>query len=123
MSISSLGSSLGSQLLGGPSASAGQNKSTSTLQNDLQQIREKGMRAWAHEQKLEKLKEKLRDQVLTEKKVSEADLAAMPDAQRVAIEGDIEKLIAEKLEEVMKGEVEKAAKEGKSQAVLLDIMV
>ena len=109
--------------MSGPSSSAGQNKPTSTLQNDLQQIREKGLRAWAHDQKMEKLKEKLRDQVLSEKKITEDGLAAMPSAQRAAIEGDIEKLIAEKLEEVMKGEVEKAAKEGKSQAVLLDILV
>ncbi|WP_292227327.1 hypothetical protein [Brevundimonas sp.] len=123
MSISSVSSLLGAQPLGGPSPSAGQNKPTSALQSDLQQIREKGLRAWAHDQKMEKLKEKLRDQVLSEKKITEDGLAAMPSAQRSAIEGDIEKLIAEKLEEVMKGEVEKAAKEGKSQAVLLDILV
>ncbi|WP_438851554.1 hypothetical protein [Brevundimonas nasdae] len=123
MSISSVSSFLGAQSLGGPSPSAGQNKPTSTLQNDLQQIREKGLRVWAHDQKMEKLKEKLRDQTLSAKKVTENDLAVMPSAQRAAIEGDIEKLIAEKMEEVMKAEVDKASEQGKSQAVLLDILV
>ncbi|QYC10233.1 hypothetical protein [Brevundimonas nasdae] len=72
---------------------------------------------------MKKLKEKLRDQVLSAKKITENDLAAMPSAQRAAIEGDIEKLIAEKMEEMMKAEVKKASEEGKSQAVLLDILV
>ena len=40
---------------------------------DLDQIREKGFSVWAHDQQMEKLKERLRAEVLSDKKMSESD--------------------------------------------------
>ncbi|KDP93943.1 MAG: hypothetical protein KJ728_01075 [Alphaproteobacteria bacterium] len=123
MSISSVSSFLGSVGSVGQSASAGQNKPTSVLQNDLDQIREKGLSAWAHEQQMEKLKARLREQVLSDKNMSERDVAALPKEARATIEDEIAKLVAQKLQEALEAKVKDAAAQGKTQAVLLNISV
>jgi hypothetical protein len=123
MSISSVSGFLGGVGSVGQSESAGQNKPTSSLQNDLDQIREKGLSAWAHEQQMEKLKERFRDQVLSDKNMSESDVAAMPTEARATVEDEIAKMVAQKLQEAMEAQVKDAAAQGKTQAVLLNISV
>ena len=123
MSISSVSGFLGAVNQVGSSSSTRQNTPTSPLQNDLEQIREKGLSAWAHEQQMEKLKQKIRDQILSERKLSEDDLAAMPAVQRESVEAEIQKLIEEKILEALKAAIEEAARKGKTQAVLVDISV
>ena len=123
MSISSVGAFLGAVGSVGSTSSTRQNTPSSPLQADLDQIREKGLSAWAHDQQMEKLRQKLRDQILSDKKLNEEALAAMPDAQRDSVEAEIQKLIEEMLQQAMKTAVEEAASKGKTQAVLIDISV
>ncbi|MFN3878261.1 MAG: hypothetical protein ACK4MH_07780 [Brevundimonas sp.] len=123
MSISSVSAFIGAVGSVGSSLSAGQNQPSSTLDRDLDQIREKGLSAWAHDQQMEKLKEKLRAQVLSDKKLSEDDLAAMPTEQRSSVETEIQKMIEDMIREAMKTAMEEAATKGKTQAVLLNISV
>ena len=123
MSISSVSAFAGVVGSVGSSLSAGQNKPASPLEGDLAQIREKGLSAWAHDQQMEKLKAKLRDQALSDKKLSEADVAAMPADKQASVEDEIARMIAEKLQQTMQAKVRDAAEQGKTQAVLLDISV
>lgn len=96
--------------------------------SDLAAIREKGVYAWAQEQKYEKIKEKLREEM-------EARAASMPKGE---VEGDpetwnkpdlaIEQAVAREmraiLEAAMKAESDAAAAEGKPpQPMIIDISV
>ncbi len=123
MSISSVSALLGGLSSLAASNSAGQKTPVSVPADDLAQIREKGLSAWAHDQQMEKLKQQLRDKVLSEKKMSEGDVAAMPDEQRATVEDEIARLIAQRLQEAMETKVKSAAEQGKTQAVLLNISV
>ncbi len=123
MSISSVSNLLGASTLTGFSSAPRQNKPASMLQSDLDGIREKGLRAWAHEQQLEKLKARLRDEILSDKKLRESDLAAMPTDVRNSFEAEIQKLIEQKLQEAVQTAVEDASSNGKTQAILVDISV
>lgn len=89
----------------------------------LDAIREKGLSAWAHEQRMEALKEKLRAQILSDKKMSESELQGLPSEQRASVEAEIQKLIEQKLKEAMEKAVDEASKGGKTQAILIDISV
>lgn len=70
----------------------------------LEEIREKGIYAWAQEQKLKKLEEKAREQVLADRGMTEADLARMPESARTAAETSIQEAIAQ----IVKESLEKA---------------
>ncbi|MFC5372107.1 hypothetical protein ACFPIF_06075 [Brevundimonas faecalis] len=89
---------------------------------ELDEVREKGLTAWAREQKMETLKAKLRAQVLADKKLSEDGLARLAPGERASVEQEIAKLIEQKLQEAMQETMEEAARTGKTQAVFLDIM-
>ncbi|MFN6982952.1 MAG: hypothetical protein ACK4NU_13595 [Brevundimonas sp.] len=123
MSISSVSGFLGAMGTAGTPYLARQEKPASTLDRDLDKIREKGFQAWAQEERLEKLKDKIRQELLTDKKLTEDDLAAMPEEQRLSIEAEIEDIIAKMIEEAIRTAVEDAIKEGKTQGVVLDISV
>lgn len=104
---------------------ANRQKSPGGLMDDatLDAIREKGLSAWAHEQRMEALKEKLRAQILSDKKMSESELQGLPSEQRLSVQAEIQKLIEQKLKEAMEKAVEEASKGGKTQAILVDISV
>ncbi|EDX81213.1 MAG: hypothetical protein KKG69_15285 [Alphaproteobacteria bacterium] len=72
---------------------------------------------------MEKLKARLREQVLSDKNMSERDVAALPKEARATIEDEIAKLVAQKLQEALEAKVKDAAAQGKTQAVLLNISV
>ena len=125
MSISSVAGFLGNLAGLSGSNSTRQNSplAVSSTTSDLDQIREKGLSEWAREQKMEALKAKIRDQVLSENGMSENGIAAMSVEQRNSVEDQIAQLIQQKLEETMKRSMEDAARSGKTEAVLLDISV
>jgi len=123
MSISSVSGFLGSVGLANASQQARQERPASTLNRDLDGIREKGLRAWAKEQQLETLKQTLRASVLEDQNLTEKELAAMPDNMRLSAEAQVEDLIGRMIQEAMQAAVEEAAKTGKTKAVLLDISV
>ena len=94
----------------------------------LEEIRTKGIYQWAQEQKLEKLKEKIRQQVMAERGMDDAALSKLPAEQRATAESEIEAEIARRLQEAMKdameGEAKKAKDEGRPPApMIIDISV
>lgn len=123
MSISSVGSFLSGIPGFGATDPARQNSPTLSLaRTEMDAIREKGLTAWAHEQKIEALKEKLRAQILADRNLSEEGVANMSSEERVSLEDEIAKLIEQKLKEAMEEAMEEAASTGQTRAVFLDIM-
>ena len=80
----------------------------------LDEIREKGIYAWAQEQKLEKLKEKI-----------EADVrSANPDADPATIDSEVARLVKDAMEQALKTEAAEAAKRGEpAKPMIIDISV
>lgn len=100
-----------------------QGSARDTARSDIEDIRQKGLTEWAREQKMEALKEKLRAEILSDKGMTEQGVDALPQEQGASIEGEIARLIQQKLEETMQQQVQDAARNGKTEAVLLDIVV
>lgn len=100
-----------------------QSSSRDTARSDIEDIRQKGLTEWAREQKMEALKEKLRAEILSDKGLTEQGVDALPQEQGASIEDEIARLIQQKLEETMQQQVQDAARNGKTEAVLLDIVV
>ena len=124
MSVSMVGSLFGAAAGANPAASTRQNlSSTSTAKSDLQEIREKGMTAWAHEKKMEALKERIRDELMARQKLTKEGVAAMPEAQRTTVEQEIARLVEDRLQETMEAQAQDGAQDGKTEGVLLNIMV
>ncbi|WP_439470264.1 hypothetical protein [Brevundimonas sp.] len=97
--------------------------SISAARSEREEIREKGLTEWAREQKMEALKAKIRAEVLSENKLTEQGVAGMSVEQRNSVEDEIARLIQQKMEDTMQRSMEDAARSGKTEAVLLDIMV
>lgn len=85
-------------------------------------IREKGLTAWAHEQKMEALKARVRADILSERKMTEESVAGLSAELRASVEEEVAKLVAQKMQEAMEKAVEEAAQTGQTRAVFLDIM-
>lgn len=80
----------------------------------LDEVRKKGIYAWAQEQRFEKLKAKIREQVT----------AANPDAEPSEIEAEITRQIREAIEQALKEEATQAAKRGEPpKPMVIDIKV
>ena len=80
----------------------------------LDEIREKGIYAWAQEQKLEKLKEKIEAEVKS----------ANPDADPATIESEVARLVKEAMEQALKTEATESAKRGEpARPMIIDISV
>ncbi len=73
----------------------------------LAEILDKGLVEWAHEQWLDKIREKARQSALSEMGLSEDDLAAMTPEMRA----QIERIIEEKVAEAIRSAIEDAADE------------
>lgn len=125
MAISSVNGFLGglAGLMGSSSARQNSPASINTARTEMDEIREKGLSEWAREQKMEALKAKIRAEVLSENKLTEDGVAQMSVEQRNSVEDEIARLIQQKMEETMQRSMEEAARSGKTEAVLLDIMV
>lgn len=73
----------------------------------IAEILEKGLVDWAHEKWLEKIREKARQSALSEMGLTENDLASLsPEMQE-----QIERMIAEKVDEAIRSALDDAAKE------------
>ena len=73
----------------------------------IAEILEKGLVDWAHEKWIERIREKARQAALSEMGLTEKDLASMtPEMQE-----QIERMIAEKVEEAVRTALDDAAKE------------
>ncbi|WGU41169.1 hypothetical protein [Phenylobacterium sp. NIBR 498073] len=80
----------------------------------LDEIREKGIYAWAQEQKLEKLKEKIEAEVRS----------ANPDADPATIDSEVARLVKEAMEQALNTEAAEAAKRGEpAKPMIIDISV
>ena len=138
MSISALTTSALSALL--PSAADTVSKSVSAADTaaikaadskaktkaTLDAIRDKGIYQWAKEQQVEKLKEKIRAQVLQARGTSEADLAKLDPKARATTEASIEEEIARRIKEAMLQELEHQARSdqgGKQGPAIIDIRI
>lgn len=95
----------------------------SAARSEREEIREKGLSEWAREQKMEALKAKIRAEVLSQNKLTEDGLRGLPTGELISIEDEIARMIQQKLEETIQQQVADAARSGKTEAVLLDIMV
>jgi hypothetical protein len=142
MSIDGIGAMLG---LGAPQATKASEKTDKTpspadaakaraeaaaarQKSDLDEVREKGIYAWAQEKKLEALKEKIEKEMKAEKGLDEGTLSAMSPEERAAVMTSLEAEIAKRVQEVMRDtlteEAKKAAKEGRpAQPMIIDIAV
>jgi len=125
MSISMVSGFLGglAGLMGSETTRQNSPASVSTARSEMDEIREKGLTEWAREQKMEALKAKLRDEVLSSQGLTEQGVASLPETQRASIEDEIARMIQQKMEETMQRSMDDAARSGKTEAVLLDIMV
>ena len=125
MSISMVSGFLGglAGLMGSETTRQNSPASVSTARSEMDEIREKGLTEWAREQKMEALKAKLRDEVLSSQGLTEQGVASLPETQRTSIEDEIARMIQQKMEETMQRSMDDAARSGKTKAVLLDIMV
>lgn len=124
MSISMISSFLSvASLLGGPDSTRQNSPATQPARSEIDAIREKGLSAWAHEQKMQALKERIREELLAERKLTDDGVAALPEAQRSSVESEIARLIEERLQQTMQATAEQAAQGGKTEGVLLNIMV
>ena len=80
----------------------------------LDEIREKGIYAWAQEQKLEKLREKIEAEVKS----------ANPDADPATVESEVARLVKEAMEQALKTEAAESAKRGEpAKPMIIDISV
>jgi hypothetical protein len=94
----------------------------------LDEVREKGLYAYAQEQKFEALKEKLRRELMAERGIDDAALSAMNPEQRASAETSLEQEIAKRIQEVMRdalgNEAKAAAAEGRPpKPMIIDISV
>jgi hypothetical protein len=86
----------------------------STQRAVLDEIREKGIYAWAQEQKLEKLKEKIEAEVKS----------ANPDADPATVDNEVARLVKEAMEQALKTEAAESAKRGEpAKPMIIDISV
>jgi hypothetical protein len=125
MSISSVSGFLGglAGMMGSNATRQNSPLEVSAARSEMDQIREKGLSEWAREQKMEALKAKLRAEVLSDKGLSEQGVASLSTEQQNSVEDEIARMIQQKMEETIQRSMEDAARTGKTEAVLLDIVV
>lgn len=93
-------------------------------QQVLDQVREKGLYQWAQETRFEKLKEKIREQIMAERGLDAAGVDALSDDQRNSLEQEISKRVQEVMQEAMSGEAKAAQAEGRPpKPMIIDISV
>jgi hypothetical protein len=102
--------------------------SAARQRQELDEIREKGLYAWAQEKKFEALKAKIREDLLKQHGIDEASLAAMSpeeqDAVMSSLEQEMAKLIQEAMHDAVQGEAKAAAEEGRPpKPMIIDISV
>jgi hypothetical protein len=94
----------------------------------LADIRKKGIYAWAQEQKLQALREKIRQQVLADRKMDENTIKGMNPAGQASAESSIEEEVTRRIKEAMQqafeGQAKHAAAKGEPpKPMIIDISV
>ncbi|WP_304176201.1 hypothetical protein, partial [Phenylobacterium aquaticum] len=87
-------------------AKAAADAAKAAQQQLLDEVKRKGLYAWAQEQKFEALKAKIRAQILQEKGLTEEGLAGMDQTSRTSMETAIQEEITRRIKDVMKTELE-----------------
>ena len=124
MSVSMVSSFLNAaSILGGADPTRQNSPAVSPARSEIDEIREKGFTAWAHDQKMEALRKRIEDEIMAQRGLTEEGVAALPEADRTTVETEIARLIEERLQQTMEAQVEEAARGGKTEGVLLNIMV
>jgi len=124
MSISMVSSFLNAaSMLGGTDPTRQNSPTVGSARSELDEIREKGLTAWAHDKKMEALKERIRDELMAQQGLTKDGVAAMPEAQRTTVENEIARMVEERLQQTMQAQAEEGAQGGKTEGVLLNIMV
>ena len=109
--------------LGGTDPTRQNSPAASPMRSEMDEIREKGLTAWAHEKKMEALKERLRDEILSQRGLAKEGVTALPEADRTTVENEIARLVEERLQQTMEAQAQEAAEGGKTEGALLNIMV
>ena len=81
------------------------------------------MTAWAHDKKMEALKQRIRDELMAQRGLTPEGVAALPEADRTTIENEIARLVEDRLQKMMEAQAEEAGQGGKTEGLLLNIMV
>ena len=124
MSISMVSSFLNAASgIGGPGSTRQNSPTANSARSDLDEIREKGMTAWAHDKKMEELRKRIENEILAQRGLTKEGVAALPEADRTTVENEIARLIEERLQETMTAQAEEAAQGGKTEGLMLNIMV
>lgn len=124
MSISMVGAFMNAAaMLGGADPTRQKSPSVHQARSDLQDIRDKGMVAWAHDKKMEELRKRIEGEILAQRGLTEEGVAALPEADRTTVEAEIGRLIEERLRQTLEAQVQEAAEGGQTEGVLLNIMV
>lgn len=109
--------------LGGPLSTRQNSPVVGVARSEIDEIREKGLTAWAHDKKMEALKARIEAEIMAQRGVTKEGVAALPEADRTSVENEIAKLVEERLQQTMEAQAEEAAQGGKTEGVLLNIMV
>lgn len=124
MSISMISSFLNAaSILGGADPTRQNSPAASPMRSEIEEIREQGLTAWAHDRKMGELKKRLEAEIMAQRGLTKEGVAALPEADRTTVENEIARLIEERLQQTMEAQVEEAAQGGKTEGVLLNIMV
>jgi hypothetical protein len=124
MSVSMVSSFLNAaSMLGGTDPTRQKSPAVSSARSEIEEIREKGMVAWAHDKKMEELRKRIEDEILAQRGLTKEGVDALPEADRTTVENEIARLIEERLQETMQAQAQDAAQGGKTEGVLLNIMV
>ncbi len=124
----SLGGTIGKPQTAADKAKAAQDASAAQQASDLAEIRKKGLYAWAQEKKWEKLKEKIREEVLKEHGLTEQSISSMDPQARAGVENSVEQEVAERVKAAMETSLKSQAKDGDGQkkpatAMIINIQV
>ena len=111
-------------ILGGTDPTRQNSPSASPARSEIDEIREKGMTAWAHDKKMEALRQRIKDEIMAQRGLTKEGVAALPEADRTTIENEIARLIEERLQKTMAAQAEEAAQGGgQTEGLMLNIMV
>jgi hypothetical protein len=119
-------SSTGQSDPGGPAAAAKAkaDAAAAAQASTLAEVRKKGLYAWAQEQKMDALKAKVRNQVLTEHKLDDSSYSKLDAKTQSSIDNEIAQRVKEAMQNALEDQAKSAAQQGKPPApMIIDISV
>lgn len=95
----------------------------SPVDDVIDEIKEKGLAEWAHEQWLERIREKARQTALANLGLTEDDLAAMSPDMQARIEAMIKEIVEEAVREATEEAADENGKERAGQAMVVSPII